>query len=176
MKSRIKSQTALTKGFTWQNYLLRNHKDIKYRQLTFQTSYGSPYRLYRQLLQIWSGKTDKDKLRNAQLHIYFLQSSIISELLTYNIFKSTSRQKIFSFKFQCDLFLRVQLTINKYWFRQRWTGNKPLPEPIRTTRMPAFWDTPCRPMITLPILVIHIRSQVKIRQSQSNKFSKIAKN
>ena len=35
-------------------------------------------------------------------------------------------------------------------------------------------DTPATPW--LPILVIHIRSQVKIRQSQSNKFIKIAKN
>ena len=38
--------------------------------------------------------------------------------------------------------------------------------------MPAFWDTPCRPW--LPILVIHMRSQVKRRQSY--KFLKIAKN
>ena len=38
----------------------------------------------------------------------------------------------------------------------------------RTTGTPAFWDAPRRPMIT--ILVIHIRSQVKTRQSQSYKF------
>ena len=37
----------------------------------------------------------------------------------------------------------------------------------RTTRMPAFWDTPW-----LPILVIHIRFQVKRKQSQSCKFEK----
>ena len=43
---------------------------------------------------------------------------------------------------------------------------------IRTTRTPAFWDT----VPWLPILVIHIRSQVKTRQSQSYKFKKIAKN
>ena len=42
----------------------------------------------------------------------------------------------------------------------------------RTTRTPAFWDT----APWLPILVIHIRSQVKTRQSQSCKFKKIAKN
>ena len=42
----------------------------------------------------------------------------------------------------------------------------------RTTRTPAFWDT----APWLPILVIHIRSQVKTRQSQSYKFKKIAKN
>ena len=35
----------------------------------------------------------------------------------------------------------------------------------RTTRTPAFWDTPTAPW--LPILVIHIRSQVKTRQSQN---------
>ena len=43
----------------------------------------------------------------------------------------------------------------------------------RTTRTPAFWDTPTP---WLPILVIHIRSQVKRKQSQSYKFLKIAKN
>ena len=42
------------------------------------------------------------------------------------------------------------------------------------TRTPAFWDTPAAPW--LPILVIHIRFQVKKRQSQSCKFWKIAKN
>ena len=42
------------------------------------------------------------------------------------------------------------------------------------TRTPAFWDTPATPW--LPILVIHIRSQVKRRQSWSYKFKKIAKN
>ena len=41
-------------------------------------------------------------------------------------------------------------------------------------RTPSFWDTPTAPW--LPILVIHIRSQVKTRQSQSYKFLKIAKN
>ena len=35
--------------------------------------------------------------------------------------------------------------------------------------MPAFWDTPAAPWLS--ILVIHIRSQVKIRQRQSNKYS-----
>ena len=49
-----------------------------------------------------------------------------------------------------------------------WTGKKPLPESIRTTWTPAFWDTPIAPW--LPILVIHIRSQVKTRQSRSYKF------
>ena len=39
-----------------------------------------------------------------------------------------------------------------------------------TTRTPAFWDTPTAPW--LPILVIHIRSQVKTRQSQSYKLKK----
>ena len=43
----------------------------------------------------------------------------------------------------------------------------------RTTRRPALWDTPAAPW--LPILVIHIRSQVKRRQSQSYKSKKIAK-
>ena len=40
--------------------------------------------------------------------------------------------------------------------------------------MPVFWDSPPAPW--LPILVIHIRSQVKTRQIQSYKFKKIAKN
>ena len=40
----------------------------------------------------------------------------------------------------------------------------------RTTRTPPFWDTTRHPMI--PILVIHIRSQVNRRQSQSYKFKK----
>ena len=44
----------------------------------------------------------------------------------------------------------------------------------RTTRTPACWDTPAAPW--LPLLVIHIRSQVKRRQSQNYKFKKIAKN
>ena len=44
----------------------------------------------------------------------------------------------------------------------------------RTTRTPAFWDTPVAPWLT--ILVVHIRSQVKTRQGQSYKFEKIAKN
>ena len=38
----------------------------------------------------------------------------------------------------------------------------------RTTRTPAFWDTPAAPW--LPILGIHIRSKVKTRQSQNYKF------
>ena len=54
----------------------------------------------------------------------------------------------------------------KCW-SQRWKAT-------RTTRTPAFWDTPTAPW--LPILVVHIRSQVKTRQSQSYKFKKIAKN
>ena len=44
----------------------------------------------------------------------------------------------------------------------------------RRTRTPAFWDTPAAPW--LPILVIHIRSQVKTRQSQIDKFKNIATN
>ena len=44
----------------------------------------------------------------------------------------------------------------------------------RTTRMAAFWDTPAAPW--LPILVVHIRSHVIKRQSQSCKFQKFAKN
>ena len=48
------------------------------------------------------------------------------------------------------------------------------PEPTRTTRTPAFWDTPTTSW--LHTLVIHIRSQVKTRQSQSYKFYKIAQN
>ena len=39
-----------------------------------------------------------------------------------------------------------------------------------TTRTPEFWDTPTTPW--LPILVIHIRSQVKTTQSQSYKIKK----
>ena len=46
----------------------------------------------------------------------------------------------------------------------------------RTTRTPAFCDTPSRPTITHTWLPIHIRSQVKRRQSQSYTFLKIAKN
>ena len=42
----------------------------------------------------------------------------------------------------------------------------------RTTRMPAFWDTPVAPWLPM----IHIRSKVKIRQIQGYKFLKIAKN
>ena len=42
---------------------------------------------------------------------------------------------------------------------------------IRTTRTPAFWDTPRR-----PILVVHIRPQVQRRQSESYTFLKIDKN
>ena len=41
----------------------------------------------------------------------------------------------------------------------------------RTTRTPAFWVPSAAPW--LPILVIHIRSQVKTRQSQIYKFKKI---
>ena len=37
-----------------------------------------------------------------------------------------------------------------------------------TTRTPAFWDIPAAPW--LPIVVIHIRSQAKTRQSQSYKW------
>ena len=44
----------------------------------------------------------------------------------------------------------------------------------RTTRTPEFWFIPRCPW--LPILVNHIRSQVKTRQSQSYKFWKNAKN
>ena len=40
----------------------------------------------------------------------------------------------------------------------------------RTTRTPAFWDTPATPWLS--ILMIHIRSQVKTRQSQSYKSKK----
>ena len=46
-------------------------------------------------------------------------------------------------------------------------------EPI-STRTPAFWDTPAAQW--LPILVIHISSQVKRTQSQNYKFYKITKN
>ena len=44
----------------------------------------------------------------------------------------------------------------------------------RTTRTPAFWGYPRRPMI-IPILLIHIESQVKTRQSQNYKFKEFAK-
>ena len=40
----------------------------------------------------------------------------------------------------------------------------------RTTRKPAFWYTPAAPW-----LVIHIRSQVRTKQSQSYKFRKLSK-
>ena len=40
-------------------------------------------------------------------------------------------------------------------------------------RMPVFWDTPTAPWLLIP--VIHIRTQVKTRQTQSYKFWKIAK-
>ena len=53
------------------------------------------------------------------------------------------------------------------------TGDKPLPEPTRTTRIPAFWGYPTAPW--LPILLYHIGSQVKTRQSQSYKFKEFAK-
>ena len=50
----------------------------------------------------------------------------------------------------------------------------------RTTRMPAFWGytpppPPPPPPQWLPILFIHIGSQVKTRQSQSYKFKEFAK-
>ena len=48
-----------------------------------------------------------------------------------------------------------------------WFGSNP----SRTTRTPAFWDTPRRPW--LPILVIHVRFHVIKRPSQSHKISKI---
>ena len=44
----------------------------------------------------------------------------------------------------------------------------------RATSTPAFWDTPTTSW--LPTVVIHIRFQVKTRQSQSYEFKKIAKN
>ena len=47
------------------------------------------------------------------------------------------------------------------------------PELTRTTRTPAFWDTPDAPW--LPILVIAISSHVKIRLSQIYKFWKLPK-
>ena len=57
-------------------------------------------------------------------------------------------------------------------------STKSLPEPMltktRTTRMPAFWDTPATSW--LPTLVIPIRCQVKRKQSQSYKSYEIAKN
>ena len=53
-------------------------------------------------------------------------------------------------------------------------GVNPLSEPTRTTRTPAFWDTPAASW--LPILAIHIIFQVKTRQSQSYKVEKVAKN
>ena len=46
--------------------------------------------------------------------------------------------------------------------------------PTRTTRMPTFWDTPAAPW--LPKLMIHIRSHIITRQSQSYKLKKNAKN
>ena len=51
------------------------------------------------------------------------------------------------------------------------TGGKPLSEPIRT---PLFWGYP-PPAQYYPILLIHIGSQVKTRQSQSYKFEEFAK-
>ena len=45
----------------------------------------------------------------------------------------------------------------------------------RTARMPAFWGYPPLPHNYLPILVIHIRSQVKTRQSQGYKIKEFAK-
>ena len=53
---------------------------------------------------------------------------------------------------------------------QRCRSSRGIPIITRTTRTPAFWDTPW-----LPTLVIHIRSQVKTRQSQGYKFLKNAK-
>ena len=47
-------------------------------------------------------------------------------------------------------------------------------KPTRTPRTPAFWDTPAAPWF--PILVIHIRSQVKSRQSQILKIYKNCQN
>ena len=41
----------------------------------------------------------------------------------------------------------------------------------RTTRTPTFWDTPATTWLL--VLVIHIRSQVKTRQSQSYKLKKM---
>ena len=64
--------------------------------------------------------------------------------------------------------LRYQQSFSSLWVK------------TRTTKTPAFWYTPPTTTTTtntwLPILVIHIRSQVKTRQSQRYKFKKIAKN
>ena len=45
----------------------------------------------------------------------------------------------------------------------------------RTARMPAFWEYPPLPHDYLPILVIHIRSKVKTRQSEGYKIKEFAK-
>ena len=57
---------------------------------------------------------------------------------------------------------------NRSFGERHWSGTLE----TRTTRTPAFWHTPTAPWLL--ILVIHIRSQVKTRQSQS--CQKIAKN
>ena len=43
----------------------------------------------------------------------------------------------------------------------------------RTTRTPAFWDTPVAPW--LPILVIHIKIQVKTNKVKASNFKKLLK-
>ena len=55
-----------------------------------------------------------------------------------------------------------------------WPGVPIILASTRTTRTPAFWDTPAAPW--LPILEFHIGSQVKTRQSKSYKLKKNAKN
>ena len=66
------------------------------------------------------------------------------------------------------LFLCVNRKIGDYMSEK--CQNKVL-NITRTARMPAFWDTPAASW--LPILVIHIRSQVKTRQCKNYKFKKM---
>ena len=90
---------------------------------------------------------------------------------------SWMRMLEFCLKFHGSLFLRVQLTISQHWFRW-WLGAWSAPSHYLNQLEQLERLRPEIPPTTtwLPILVIHIRSQVKTRQSQSYKLKKNAKN
>ena len=164
-----------------------------------------PYHLFKPMQLIWRSGTHWFHLRvpNLQVnweldHMIMCCTRIVAAILAAGrhapLFFNTLRARQHGCHFADDIFKCIFLNENVWisirsslkfvptgpiynipamvqitaW---RWPGNKPLSEPTRT---PAFWDTPAA--LWLPIQVIHIRSQVKTRQSQSYKFWKIAKN
>ena len=71
----------------------------------------------------------------------------------------------------------IFLPVSKFFPEMTWhlINDKPLSEPTRATRTPAFWEHPRYPMIIQSISLIHIRSQIKTTKSQCYKFKKFAK-